>query len=205
MSRTDAFLSQVETHLFSSLEELEAARISEAQRGRLMRLREAYFFWRDHPRSSEREVVQLLQTRFGLGHTAAYDDLHLLRRVVGKMTLAPQDYHRWVFLSRFEEAWELAKEKEDARALGSLLSAYGKYNRLDAAPDGASPYADIVPPFLDITADASVAGFTPVKNAREVAARLARQYARDIEAAEAVELSEVTPLAPPLSSTSSTP
>ena len=177
MSRTDAFLSQVETHLFSSLEELEAARISEAQRGRLMRLREAYFFWRDHPRSPEREVVQLLQTRFG----------------------------RWVFLSRFEEAWELAKENEDARALGSLLSAYGKYNRLDAAPDGASPYADIVPPFLDITADASVAGFTPVKNAREVAARLERQYARDIEAAEAVELSEVTPLAPPLSSTSSTP
>lgn len=205
MSRTDAFLTQVETHLFSSVEELAAARISEAQRLRLLRLRDVYFFWRENPRTSERDIVVLLQHRYKVGKSAAYDDLHLLRQVVGRLTQSPQEYHRWVFLQRFEEAWELAKQNEDARALGSLLSAYGKYNRLDAAPDGASPYADIVPPFLDITADASVAGFTPVKNAREVAARLERQYARDIEAADAVEFSEVTPLAPPLSSTSSTP
>lgn len=196
MSRTDAFLEQVETHLFSSVEELEAARISQAQRTRLMRLREMYFLWREHPRMMEKDIVTLLRIRYHIGTSAAYDDLHILRRVLGKMTVSPQEYHRWVFLQRYDEAWQLARANQDARAMAKLLNTYGKYNRLDAPEESEAPYSEIVPPFLDITGDASIAGFKPIKNASEVIARLEKQYAREIEFREAEELEEINPLTP---------
>lgn len=196
MSRTDDFLIQVETHLFSSVEELEKARISSAQRERLKRLREVYFFWRDHPRMMEKEIVALLETRFKVGKSTAYDDLGLLRHVLGRMCQSPQEYHRWVFLQRFEQAWQLATIKNDTKAMAALLNNYGKYNRLDAPEDVTLPYSEIVPPFLDITGDASIAGFTPIKNAREVAAKLERKYAREFEMAEYEEAEEVKPLPP---------
>lgn len=192
-SRSETFFTQVETHLFSSVEELEAARISEAQRNRLYRLRDVYFYWREHPRMSEKEVVALLRERYKLNLSAAYDDLHILRRVIGKMALSPQEYHRWVFLQRFEEAWEIAVGKEDARAMGSLLNAYGKYNRLDAPEEATAPYGEIVPPFLEITGDAAIAGFTPIKNAREVAAKLEKLYVREIEYSSAAEAEDHNP------------
>lgn len=197
MSRTDAFLSQVETHLFSSVEELEKARISSAQRERLTRLREVYFYWRDHPRMMEKEIVALLENRYRVGKSTAYDDLGMLRHVLGRMCQSPQEYHRWVFLQRFEQAWQLATLKKDTKAMGALLNNYGKYNRLDAPEESSAPYAEIVPPFLDITGDASVAGFTPIKNAREVAEKLERQYAREFEMADYEEVDEIKPLTPP--------
>lgn len=145
----------------------------------------------------EKEIVELLENRYRVGKSTAYDDLGILRHVLGRMCQSPQEYHRWVFLQRFEQAWELATLNKDTKAMGALLNTYGKYNRLDAPEESSAPYAEIVPPFLDITGDASVAGFTPIKNAREVAEKLERQYAREFEMADYEEVDEIKPLTPP--------
>lgn len=172
---------KVRTYLFSSAEEIQAANLEERTRQHILRLQDMYFYWREHPRTPEREIQRELQRRYAVGKSVAGRDLAMLREILGSMSITSADYKRWVFQNKFDEAWELARQQGDAKAMSALLSTYGKVNRLDA-PDQEQPaYAEIVPPFLTITADPSVAGFTPIPNAAEVAARLEKQYVKEVE------------------------
>ena len=177
----EELLNTVEQYLFSSVEELQKAKIPQPQRDRLFRLREMYFFWREHPRMAERDVVAEIRRRYKLGLSSAYEDVRLIKMVVGKMTQTPIEYHRWQFLAKFDQTWEMAVLKQDTRTMERLLNTYGKYTRLGEDEKENIPYSDIIPPFLEITTDATVAGFKPLPNAREIAAKLEKRYIQEIE------------------------
>lgn len=78
-------------------------------------------------------------------------DLALIKTCLGSLNQCSQDYLRWVFLQRCEEGFEMARKKDDPGAFAKVLSAYGKYSRLDREEGLAPDYSAIVPQVFEIS------------------------------------------------------
>lgn len=169
-------VARTQQYLFASPAEMEQARLPAPVRDRLLRLRETYVWWLENPRMTDAQVVAEIRRRTGLGVSAAYDDLRLVKVCLGNLHQATADYYRYLFLQRCEESFQMAREKEDPRAFAATLAALGKYTRLDA-PEGNLPdYAQIVPQQFEISPDPADAGYKPIPGVREKVKKLLREW-----------------------------
>ena len=114
----------------------------------------------------------------------AYQDLQLVKICLGEMSRLTKDYDRYLFRRRCEEGWEMAREKNDARAFAAVTAAYGKYTQLDKDENIGPDYSLIVPQTFVITADPAAAGIKVAPGLLERARKLERQYIREAEVDE---------------------
>lgn len=184
-------IERTKQYLFASRKEMEQAKLPIHVQARLIRLRDVYTYWLERPQTAEGDIVTLLNQRYEVSRTVAYEDLRLLRICVGSLSQASRDYYRWRFLQYAEEAFQMARDKKDPRAFASVLSAYGKYTNLDKAEADAPAYSDIVPQTFVPTSDPSVIGLKPIPNWREKARRLEQKYIHETEVTEA-DFTEMT-------------
>ena len=173
-------LSTAEQYLFSSVEDMQLAGLSKKTRDRMIRLRALYLRWLDRPTLTERDIIEALRSRYDVSRTVAYEDLRAIKHCIGNITGCNVEFERWKFRNRLDQAWELALKDKNLRAMAALLSAHGKYMRLDHPDsDNAPDYSAITPPFLEITADASQLGFEPIADVDRLVRRLTAQYIRE--------------------------
>jgi len=189
-------IQRTQRFLFASEEEMNKARIPKPIQERLLRMRSIYNWWLLNPRLLDNAVVAEMKKRYGLSHSQAYDDLRLIKICLGNLNQCTADYYRYVFLQRAEEAFEMARKKDDPRAFAQALATFGKYTRLDL-PEGNTPdYSQIVPQQFEITADPEAAGFRRIpdleKRVRKMLASYIQEAARPTPAlAEAVEVKPI--------------
>lgn len=177
MSKSLEVLAQ--QYLFADEKTMEGAKVPEATRARLYRLREGYSYWLRYPNVSGGELVELLCDKYGICRSAAYEDVKVIKWCIGAMNQHSVDFERWLFVQRTDLAWEKALAEEDLKAMSSILATRAKYMRLDREESSAPDYSTITPPFLEITGDVSVAGFEPIPNVEERAKKLLRRYIKD--------------------------
>ena len=175
-------------YLFASVEEMKAAGLQAKIIDRLLRIRAIYTWWLQSPQLTDRDVVAEMIRRYDIKTRTAYDDLALIKTCLGSLNQCSQDYLRWVFLQRCEEGFEMARKKDDPSAFAKVLTAYGKYSRLDREEGLAPDYSAIVPQVFEISANPEDAGFRRIPDIEKKAEKMLRQFQREFQSVEFEEI-----------------
>lgn len=177
-----ATIDVCEKYLYADTDEMTAAGLPDIIQQRLMRIRSMHAFWLQFPRKSDGEIVDKLMREHKVSRSTAYEDVRIIKTLLGNMSKASKDYHRFRFIAMIEETFATAKRIGDARAMAAAAAHYGKYTQLDKEEAIDKGYDKIVvQPFIP-TDDPTVLGIKPVPNIRErIAAKLKQYWSEDIE------------------------
>lgn len=187
-------------HLFSSVDEMTAAHVPQLIQERLIRLRDMYNFWLQYPSLKDQEIVLELKKRYNLGKSAAYEDIRIIKYLLGDLNRATKDYHRFRFSQMISEAFDMGRRTRDARAMASAANFYGKYTQLDKDDERDLGYDKIVVQPFEPSNDPSILGIKPIPNIRQRIDQKIKQYMNeDIEDVtfEEVEFNEEDIFKPP--------
>lgn len=175
-------LETARIHLFSSVDEMKRAGVPELIQLRLIRLRDMYNFWLQYPNKKDMDIVDELKQRYGIGKSAAYEDIRIIKFLLGDLNKASKDYHRFRFEHMIAGAYEMGKRTKDARAMAAASNYYGKYMQLDKEDEKDLGYDQIVVQPFEPSNDPSILGIKPIPNIREKIEAKIKQYSNeDIE------------------------
>jgi len=166
-------------HLYDDVSKL--SHLPQQQRDKLLRIRSGYTIMLEFPSKKDREIILHLQNQFGIERSAAYEDLRLIKDLLGSINKQSKDWHRFRFNYRNEKAYNMAELQQDPIAMDKCNNTYGKYNQLDKEDAERIPWEDIIPQLYEATDDPSVLGIKPIPNIREKIAAMKKKYMEDIE------------------------
>lgn len=166
-------------HLYDDVDKL--SHLPQQQRDKLLRIRSGYTIMNEFPSKKDREIIQHLQNQFQIERSAAYEDLRLIKDLLGSINKQSKDWHRFKFNNMIQKAYEMAELKNDSDSMVKAANTYGKYNQLDKEDAERIPWDEIVPQLYEPTDDPSVLGIKPIPNIREKIAAMKKKYMEDIE------------------------
>lgn len=182
-------LDEYQLHLFSPKDEMERQRLPQELQGRLLRLRALYTFWLNFPSKTTREMVdQSMQQHPGLSRSTAYEDVKLVKVLMGNLEQESKEWQRHVFNQRTEEVYRAAMRSKDLKTAERANADYAKFNRLDRDDEERLDWSQIVPHVIEPTDDPTVIGIAPVKGLRDKIRKLRRRFSADIQDADFVEM-----------------
>lgn len=188
-----ATIDMCEKYLFADINEMSADGVPEIIQKRLVRLRDMYNLWLQFPRKKDLEIVSELEQRYQVSKSTAYEDVRIIKRLLGDLAKTTKDYHRFKFCQMIDETYEMAKRIKDARAMGAATNYYAKYTQLDKEDILDKGYDKIVVQPFEPTDDPTVLGIKPIPNVRERIKKKIEQYwSEDVEDVdfESVEYNE---------------
>lgn len=168
-------------HLFSSVEIMQKNAISPQMIDRVKRIRSAYTVWLDTPLKKDKEIRDLIMRQFGVSQSEAYEDIKIIKQLLGQFSIASKDWHRLRFNTMIQKAYERAELKGNSMAMSIAADKYAKYNQLHIAEGDQLPFDMIVPQVFVPTSDPSVLGIKPVDNIHDKIAALKKKYESEIE------------------------
>ncbi len=169
-------LAICQEHLFSDTTKMEAAGVPAVVRERIVRLRDLYNMWLQSPSLRARELVERDVAQYGLHKSMAYEDIKLVRLLLGDLNEASKEFHRWRFNEMILRAVELAEKKDDVRSLVAALDKYAKYNKLDQEDEQDKPFEVIAVQPFEPTENPEVIGIKRVPNIVEKINKKIKQY-----------------------------
>jgi len=171
-------------YIFAGEDEIAEKHFSKPKVKRLMRLRSGYAYWQRWPKLNSAQVADHLMEQFGISHFQANDDVRMLRVCLGNFNSCSKEYDRYVFRVRAEEAFEMARKNNDAKAFAAALATFGKYAQLDKQEADKLAYDLIVPATFEPTENPEAAGFKRIPRAH--IKELEAKYLKQTEIQEAV-------------------
>lgn len=148
---------------------------------RVERLRELSAYWRSYPSTSAKELVTRCEQLFRVGKSQAYDDIHILKILIGNLEATTKEFARWRANQMIEEDRLAARRDGDWRAVASMQKNYIINNQTDKEDTPDKAFERIVPLVLEPTDDPSVLGIKAPKNLRQLRDKLIRRFTRDSE------------------------
>lgn len=148
---------------------------------RVERLRELSAYWRSYPSTSAKELVTRCEQLFRVGKSQAYDDIHILKILIGNLEATTKEFARWRANQMIEEDRLAARRDGDWRAVASMQKNYIINNQTDKEDSPDKAFERIVPLVLEPTDDPSVLGIKAPKNLRQLRDKLIRRFTRDSE------------------------
>jgi len=155
---------------------------------RVERLRELSSYWRSYPSTSPKELVSRCMQLFHVGKSQAYDDIHLLKILIGNLETTTKEFARWRVNQMIEEDRLAARRDGDWRAVASMQKNYILNNQTDKPDTPDRAFDRIVPLQIEPTDDPSVLGIKAPKNLRARRDKLIKQFSKDDEYAEYTEV-----------------
>ena len=171
-----------------SSDELREQLVPEDTIQRIERLRELSSYWRSYPSTSPKELVSRCMQLFKVGRSQAYDDIHLLKILIGNLEATTKEFARWRVNQMIEEDRQAARRDGDWRAVASMQKNYILNNQTDKPDTPDMAFEKIVPLQIEPTDDPSVLGIKAPKNLRARRDKLIKQYSKDDEYAEYTEV-----------------
>lgn len=132
---------------------MQKAHVPTDVRQRLLRLRDMYSYWLRNPKLGDRHILAEIKRRNGLADTQAYEDLRLLKLCLGNLQQMTRDWYQYLFITRCEEGFQMARDKGDAGAFAKVLASLGKFTRLDHEQLAGPDYSQIIPQQFELTSD----------------------------------------------------
>lgn len=183
-------LDEYQLHLFSSLEEMQERRLAQRTIDRLLRLRDLYTSWRNFPAMSTKEVVERDMRINGVNQREAYDDVKIIKILMGNLEQESKEWQRLVFNRRSEEIYKEAKRMGDYKTAEKANADYAKYNRLNDPDDIKIDPSAIIPANIEPTNDPSAIGVNPPKNWRQSMAKLKSKWLTEAQDADFIEIKD---------------
>lgn len=171
-----AIMDIAQRHLFDDRDKMLAQGIPVPTIEHVIRLRDVYNFWLTFPSKKDREIRQELMKRGGISMSQAYEDLRIIKSLLGEFQRTTKDYHRYRFLEMIRSAYDKAAEKGDARSMAAAAAQYAKYTQLDKDDDRDKGYDRIVPQKFTFTDDPEVIGIKRLPDHREKIRKTKEQY-----------------------------
>lgn len=156
--------------------ELEQEGVPEHVRNRITRLRDIYAWWLTNPRKNDRDVVERAMSQYGLKRMQAYNDLYMIKVIMGNLQQVTKNFARFRFERMIEQAFEKAYLLNDARAMAAAAAAYGKYHMLDKEDAREGEYDLIAPQVFIPTSDPRSLGLKKIPNIGKVIKKLLKKY-----------------------------
>lgn len=168
--------------LFDDLDTMRKNNVPVIIQERIIRIRDLYTFWLQYPAKRDKEIVDELISRYKIQKSAAYDDVSIIRTLLGNINKASKDFHRWRFNEMIMESYNMAKRRKDTRSMVAASDKYAKYNTLDKEDELSNQFDVILVQPFEPTSDPSVIGITPVPNIKEkISVMLKKYWTEDIE------------------------
>lgn len=183
-------LDEYQLHLFSSLEEMQERRLAQRTIDRLLRLRELYTSWRNFPAMSTKEVVQRDMQHHGVNQREAYDDVKIIKILMGNLEQESKEWQRLVFNRRSEEIYNEARRVKDYKTAEKANADYAKYNRLNDPDDIKIDPSAITPVRIEPTTDPTVIGINPPKNWRRKMEKLKAKWRTEAQDTDFIEITD---------------
>lgn len=169
-------------HLFDDVDRMKKNGVPECTRARILRLRSAYTYWNEFPTTGDKQIRDFLMEQFGVEKTAAYEDIKLIKTLIGETSETSKSFHRWKFNQMTQETYDEAKEVGNMIVMAMTTANYGKYNQLDKEDATVIAWDDIAIQPFEPTSDPSVLGIKPVANIEARIEALKQKYmSEDIE------------------------
>ena len=181
-------IDQYSEYLPVSSDELRQQLVPEDTIQRIERLRELSSYWRSYPSTSPKELVSRCMQLFKVGKSQAYDDIHILKILIGNLEATTKEFARWRVNQMIEEDRNAARRDGDWRAVASMQKNYILNNQTDKPDTPDMAFDKIVPLQIEPTDDPSVLGIKAPKNLRARRNKLIKQFSKDDEYAEYTEV-----------------
>lgn len=176
-------------HLYDDVNNMPG--VLPAVRDRIKRIRLGFNYWNDFPRLKEKEVAQHIMGMCQVEKSTAYDDIRLIKDLLGDINRNSKDWHLYKTNRWLEEAVEISRAKNNEDGLIKAAAVSGKINKLDKDDPTEFPWDDIKPQQFQITSDPSVIGIKPIPNLKDKISKLFEKYKTDIEIVEDVNYEEI--------------
>ncbi len=129
---------------------------------KLLRVRFAYSHWYEFPMKSELEMRNHLMDDFGITRYVAWEDLSIVKILLGNIKAVSKEWHRFTVIEMIKESYELARIKQDPKAMILAADKIGKYTQLHLPDIDPIPYDDIVPQTFEPSSDPELVGLKPI-------------------------------------------
>lgn len=166
-------------HLYDDADKL--THLAPQVRDRLLRIRSAYTLMQDYPSKADREIILHIMTISGVERSAAYEDLRIIKDLLGSINRQSKDWHRFKFNNQIQKAYNMAELKDDPDSMVKAMATYAKFNQLDKEDAERIPWDEIIPQLFEPTEDPTVLGIKPIPNIREKIAAMKKKYMDDIQ------------------------
>jgi hypothetical protein len=148
---------------------------------RLLRIRAAFTHWIEFPMKSDREIRDFIISQGEVNKSMAYNDLDLTKMLMGNVKNASKEWHRYRVIAMLEEAYNMAKNNEEAVAIAVIADKYGKYTQLHIPDKDQIPYEDIIPQPFEPTLDPSSLGLESDPDIDKKMKKMKEKYAEEID------------------------
>lgn len=171
--------------------ELRELRVAESVLVRLRRIRGLYAYWLQFPSKLDNDLVQYDIAMFKVSRTSAYDDLHLVKVLLGNLQQTTKEFMRWKINKSIEEDIAAARRAGDFRSVAALTKVMVLNNRTDKDDEPDLEFDKIVPQNFEPTDDPTVLGIERVPDLRGRIRALYKRYSNTmVQDAEYEEINE---------------
>ena len=192
---SNAVVERIRLNLFATPGEMAENGLKEEEQTRIIQLRDVYNYWIAYPTTRERDILKLIEDRYGHSRQVAYKYVALLRSLLADLGKVSKDYIRFQFNEMIRDAYDEAKKAGNIDAMVKALGQYAKYNQLDKEDVLDTRWETFRPQQFIMTDDPTVIGFKPIPNIREkIKATIHRYWNEQIEDVRFVEANDVNEL-----------
>lgn len=191
MSLPLASMEDYSMYITLSDDELFERRIAQTVIERLHRLRGLYAYWLQFPQKFDQDIVQYDMAMFKVGKSQAYDDLHLVRLILGNLQQASKDFMRWKINQDLEQDLKAARRAGDHRSVAAIEKNRILNNRTDKEDELELEFDKIIPQQFVPSDDPTVLGIKKLPDLRNRIRELVKKYSdNSVQFAEYEELKE---------------
>lgn len=191
MSLPLASMEDYSMYITLSDDELFEQRIAQTVIERIHRLRGLYAYWLQFPQKFDHDIVQYDMAMFKVGKSQAYDDLHLVRLILGNLQQASKDFMRWKINQDLEQDLKAARRAGDHRSVAAIEKNRILNNRTDKEDELELEFDKIIPQQFVPVDDPSVLGIKKLPDLRNRIRELVKKYSdNSVQFAEYEELKE---------------
>ena len=115
-----ATIDTCEQYLFADVDKMTEVGLPDIIQKRLLRLRDMYNTWLQFPSMKDIEIVSQLEKRYDVSKSTAYDDVRLIKRLLGDLNKTTKDYERFHVKQMLDESFEKARRTNDPRAMAHV-------------------------------------------------------------------------------------
>lgn len=191
MSLPLASMEDYSIYITLSDDELFERRIAQTVIERIHRLRGLYAYWLQFPQKFDQDIVQYDMAMFKVGKSQAYDDLHLVRLILGNLQQASKDFMRWKINQDLEQDLKAARRAGDHRSVAAIEKNRIINNRTDKDDELELEFDKIIPQQFVPVDDPTVLGIKKLPDLRNRIRELVKKYSdNSVQLAEYEELKE---------------
>ena len=178
-------------HLFSDKADMIRAGVPDIIQDRIMRLRNTFTQWVNNCYLQDKDIVQYLMEDCGVSQSTAYEDIRIVKQLLGDVNAAKKSYHRWQFNENIKDLIVRCRADGDFKTEERAIATYARYNQLEQ-PDEQDVQLDKIPiqPF-DITTNPEVIGIEPIPNLHAHISKMNKKFADDITTISDAEYKDV--------------